>query len=281
MNSRLTQLGFGVSQIATGIYHIDEWGVASCYLVEGSERALLIDTGVGLGDMPGLVRTLTKLPVTVAATHAHCDHIGGAGGFGNIYVPAPEARHRAGQSRAVRRAFLCTEHGLRERGAVPAMLAKRASRAHAALTAGRVFHLGGRTVKVLAAGGHTPGGAYYLCREEGLLFTGDNICRDVWLFLPGTCPLEQWVQRAEKTLCLVGQNGLRMYSGHGGAVAPAMVYGQIFTARKYLGQHPANTHLARVRALACGGGEEYCCAPTGCMPRPPNSKKRHSHCVFW
>ena len=62
------------------------------------------------------------------------------------------------------------------------------------------------------------------------------------------------MQRAEKTLCLVGQNGLRMYSGHGGAVAPAMVYGQISTARKYLGQHPANTHLAYVRALACGGG---------------------------
>ena len=254
MSSRSTRPGFGVRQIAPGVYHIDEWGVASCYLVAGSERALLIDTGVGLGDMPGLVRTLTKLPVTVAATHAHCDHIGGAGGFGNIYVPAPEARHRAGQSRAVRRAFLCTERGLRERGAAPAKLAKGPAARMLPLAAGHVFQLGGRTVKVLAAGGHTPGGAYYLCREEGLLFTGDNICREVWLFLPGACPLEQWVQRAEKTLCLVGQNGLRMYSGHGGAVAPAMVYGQIFTARKYLGQHPANTHLARVRALACGGG---------------------------
>ena len=89
------------------------------------------------------------------------DSIGGAGGFGNIYVPAPEARHRAGQSRAVRRAFLCTEHGLRERGAVPAMLAKGPAARMLPLTAGRVFHLGGRTVKVLAAGGHTPGGAYY------------------------------------------------------------------------------------------------------------------------
>lgn len=79
MSSRSTRPGFGVRQIAPGVYHIDEWGVASCYLVAGSERALLIDTGVGLGNMPGLVRTLTKLPVTVAATHAHCDHIGGAG----------------------------------------------------------------------------------------------------------------------------------------------------------------------------------------------------------
>ena len=160
MSSRSTRPGFGVRQIAPGVYHIDEWGVASCYLVAGSERALLIDTGVGLGNMPGLVRTLTKLPVTVAATHAHCDHIGGAGGFGNIYVPAPEARHRAGQSRAVRRAFLCTERGLRERGAAPAMLAKGPAARMLPLAAGRVFQLGGRTVKVLAAGGHTPGGAY-------------------------------------------------------------------------------------------------------------------------
>lgn len=280
MSSRSTRPGFGVRQIAPGVYHIDEWGVASCYLVAGSERALLIDTGVGLGDMPGLVRTLTKLPVTVAATHAHCDHIGGAGGFGNIYVPAPEARHRAGQSRAVRRAFLCTERGLRERGAAPAKLAKGPAARMLPLAAGHVFQLGGRTVKVLAAGGHTPGGAYYLCREEGLLFTGDNICREVWLFLPGACPLEQWVQRAEKTLCLVGQNGLRMYSGHGGAVAPAMVYGQISTARKYLGQHPANTHLACVRACVRGRGKNTAAHRQAVCPAR-QIEKRHSHCVFW
>ena len=220
---------------------------------------------------------MTKLPVTVAATHAHCDHIGGAGGFGNIYVPAPEARHRAGQSRAVRRAFLCTERGLRERGAAPAMLAKGPAARMLPLAAGRVFQLGGRTVKVLAAGGHTPGGAYYLCREEGLLFTGDNICREVWLFLPGACPLEQWVQSAEKTLCLVRRNGLHMYSGHGGAVAPAMVYGlpeSIWGSTRPTRIWPV---CARLRA---GAGEEYCCAPTGCMPRPPNRKKTFSLCFL-
>lgn len=124
------------------------------------------------------------------------------------------------------------------------------------------------------------GGAYYLCREEGLLFTGDNICREVWLFLPGACPLEQWVQRAEKTLCLVGQNGLRMYSGHGGAVAPAMVYGQISTARKYLGRTRPTRIWPVCARLRAGAGKNTAAHRTGCMPRPPNRKKTFSLCFL-
>ena len=48
MNVQYIQ-GFGVREVASRVWAIDEFGVAFCYLVEGSRKALLIDTGVGMG----------------------------------------------------------------------------------------------------------------------------------------------------------------------------------------------------------------------------------------
>lgn len=48
-----------------------------CYLIEGSEKAMLIDTGYGLGDLRSAVEKVTGLPLIIVNTHGHCDHIGG------------------------------------------------------------------------------------------------------------------------------------------------------------------------------------------------------------
>ena len=53
------------------------WEETHAYLLAGTKRALLIDTGLGVCDLFSTVRSLTFLPVTVALTHAHWDHIGG------------------------------------------------------------------------------------------------------------------------------------------------------------------------------------------------------------
>ena len=53
------------------------WEETHCYLLRGSERAVLIDTGLGVGNLERVVRNLTELPVLVLTTHAHWNHIGG------------------------------------------------------------------------------------------------------------------------------------------------------------------------------------------------------------
>ena len=45
-----------------GFWAIEENGVR-CFLVEGKEEAMLVDTGFGTGDLKAFVQTLTSLPV--------------------------------------------------------------------------------------------------------------------------------------------------------------------------------------------------------------------------
>ena len=73
-------------EIAANTYRIDEKGLVNTYLLIGERKALLIDSGVGVGDLLSTVKELTSLPVTLALTHRHCDHAGGVNFFKTYYV---------------------------------------------------------------------------------------------------------------------------------------------------------------------------------------------------
>ena len=71
---------FTIEKIDGETYALSEyghWEQTHTYLLLGDTRALLIDTGLGVADIGAQVKALTSLPVTVALTHAHWDHIGG------------------------------------------------------------------------------------------------------------------------------------------------------------------------------------------------------------
>ena len=71
---------FTIDQINEHTYIITEyrhWEETNCYLVNGAECSLLIDTGLGISNIYDEVIKLTDKPVTAVATHIHWDHIGG------------------------------------------------------------------------------------------------------------------------------------------------------------------------------------------------------------
>ena len=71
---------FTTEQLAPDTWVISEyrhWEETHCYLLIGADRALLIDTGLGICNIYDEVCKLTDKPVTAVATHIHWDHIGG------------------------------------------------------------------------------------------------------------------------------------------------------------------------------------------------------------
>ena len=61
-------------------------GSQNLYLLEGEEKALLVDTGYGTNTLAAFVKTLTDKPLLVANTHFHPDHAGGNGEFPSVML---------------------------------------------------------------------------------------------------------------------------------------------------------------------------------------------------
>ena len=81
-------------QFKKDTWEIDEFDCASMFLLIGSERALLIDCGMGIGDLRGAVEMLTDKPVTVVLSHGHVDHTGNARQFSEVWLhPADQGCH--------------------------------------------------------------------------------------------------------------------------------------------------------------------------------------------
>jgi len=70
---------YQIKKVRDDIYQIMESGLDAMYLMCGKERSILIDTGVGTGDLKSLVEKLTHTKLDVYLTHGHRDHFGGTG----------------------------------------------------------------------------------------------------------------------------------------------------------------------------------------------------------
>jgi len=80
---------FEVLKISDGLFAISEprhYEHTVIYLLLGTDQAILIDTGCGIGDLSNVVKQLTTLPITVINTHTHLDHLGGNRQFSDIFM---------------------------------------------------------------------------------------------------------------------------------------------------------------------------------------------------
>lgn len=189
------------------------WEETHCYLLNGTDRSLLIDTGLGICNIYDEVVKLTDKPVTAAATHIHWDHIGGHKYFPDFYAHKEELDWLTGKFplplSTVREMVLdrCDapdgfdiEQYEMFQG-TPAGL----------LTDHDVIDLGGRKIEALHTPGHSPGHLCFWEADRGYLFTGDLVYQDtLFAYYPSTDP-KAYLASLEKIAALPAK---RVFPAH-------------------------------------------------------------------
>ena len=216
------------------------------YLIVGSERALLFDTGMGIGDLKALVAKLTKLPVVVLNSHTHDDHVGSNWQFDTVYgMDTSFTRESAKGSKADAQAEIAPGEvcGKLPEGFDRAGYATRPWNVSKWMHDGDHIDLGGRTLEILATPGHTPDAICLFDRAHGLLFTGDT-------YYPGTV----WIYRPETDLAAYGKSVRRLAAlepqvklvlgAHNVPVAPPSVLGELAAAFQKVQRHEVQPKTA-------------------------------------
>ncbi len=229
-----TPAWFTSSLVAENVWRIDDHGADNLYLVEGAEKALLIDTGLGVADIMRFVRALTSRPVVVVNTHGHPDHAGGDDQFAEVYANRDDFELiRAVTSKEQRSASA----GNMLRGAsVPKELLFQGPAKEMRLvpiSSGFAFDLGQRSLEVIDVPGHTRGGVCLLDKAHKLLFSGDNDNPQQWQFLKDSTPLAVYLD----TLLALEKRGAEfetLLPGHGGSLDKAFLSEQIQAVRSIL-----------------------------------------------
>lgn len=149
-----------------------------CYLLMGRERALLIDTGLGVENMRSAAEQLTRLPITAVITHAHWDYIGSLADFSERAVFSAESDWVNGSfplpAAAVRAQLIKGDNDFPADFCADSY-AVCPSAPTRLLADGDRFELGGRSITVIHTPGHSPGHICLFEPDRRWLYTGDLI----------------------------------------------------------------------------------------------------------
>ncbi|MDL2208659.1 MBL fold metallo-hydrolase [Parabacteroides sp. OttesenSCG-928-O15] len=120
----------------------------SLYLIEGDERAILIDAGMKIADLDKIVASITDKPVELVITHVHSDHTGSAHYFPVMYLNAADTVNISGTMPNYKGELRFLQDG-------------------------EIIDLGGRQIEVVFTPAHTPGSTTFIDKEKAYGFSGD------------------------------------------------------------------------------------------------------------
>lgn len=120
------------------------------FLVEGDEKAALIDSGVNSPDALEIAKSLTDKQVMLINTHGDGDHTSGTGAFSEIHMHILDYTN-------------CN------------MASKYPDTKFVELNDGDVIDLGNRPLKVIFIPGHTKGSLAFIDVKSKTLYAGDSV----------------------------------------------------------------------------------------------------------
>ncbi len=160
----------------------------SLYLIEGNDKAILIDAGTNIKDLNKIVTSITKKPVTLVATHVHPDHTGPSiNSFSEIYINPGD------------KDLIPTFMG-KYKGAVKYLKDKE------------IIDLGNRQLEVVFTPGHTKGSTTFIDKNSGYGFSGDSFGTGLLLL---TVNFSTFIASCEKVIPIMEENKIKyLYTGH-------------------------------------------------------------------
>ena len=148
---------YQIIKINPNTWRIEDGGVCF-FLLTGTEKALLIDSGMMVNNAKEIAETLTDLPVFLLNTHADRDHIGSNEEFESFYMhPAEESVYR---------------NSGKPGNIIP-------------IQEGDTIDLGNRELRIIDLPGHTPGSIAVLDVSARVLISGDPVQRNGRIFMFG------------------------------------------------------------------------------------------------
>lgn len=167
-----------------------------CYLIEGRDYALVIDTMYGYGNLRAFCETLTDKPLKLVNTHFHFDHCAGNFDFDECYlhylditnyydsrVRTPEEMLKAAKEEAFPE--------VKDQMELSDMCSFRQIPVYP-LEDGDVFDLGDRNIAVVLVTGHSAGSIALIDPKTRIAFTGDCCNGNTLLGFGNSAPVERF-----------------------------------------------------------------------------------------
>lgn len=234
-----------VQQIAPGTFAIGEPQDDPDnyeYLLVGTKRALLIDSGATARDIHTVLNSLTALPVTAIPTHLHWDHTNGLRSFRSIaLVDLPETRGRVRGDNYVQ----LSRHEYIDNGPPRFRVSEW-------IKPDDSIDLGGRRVRILSTPGHTATSISVYDPINHFVFTGDFLYpTSLYAFMPDSS-LSAYAATADRLLAML-PGDTRLYGAHccrndRPAQAPWLELNDLRDAR---------TEIGKIRAGTATGGRGF------------------------
>jgi len=176
-----------ISKLEDHVWVVETTDKTTMYILEGTDKAMLIDTGTKCEKLDEVVRAIIQKPLYVMITHAHGDHAGNIRFFPEIYLHPADT----------------------------VLLDKTYKGKVHFVTDGQIFDLGGKKIEVVHMPAHTPGSIVLLDRKAGSCYSGDAFgSGQVWLQLKPYATMKTYINSCLKMEKLMDEGISKIYCGH-------------------------------------------------------------------
>lgn len=224
------------------------------YLVLGTKRDLLFDTGMGVKSIKLEIEKIRdgKKELVVVNSHSHFDHIGGNSEFDLVLVPGNDWENenirRGWGTKALEEYNFASGFSYGVPGGVEPSELRIGGYFHGepVLGEGSVLDLGNRQLKVIETPGHTPGGICLWDEENRALFSSDLVYDGPLYCFADESNLNQYWNSLVKLQYLV-LKGATVFPGHNYSKNGADLVGKALSLfeRCLRGDHPDSSEDGR------------------------------------